>query len=285
MSDDPLYAQVNGIRIAYERRGGGYGLMLLHGFPRTRRLWSRVTPTLASRFTVVAMDRRGYGDSERPTDEAAYDNRNMAQDTLELARHLGWDRFLLVGHDLSVSVARRLAMDHPEALSGVMLLDAASPGIGNTRPKDPTGRGWYLDFFRQRGVAESIINQNPRLFFSLFLDRNPHLTPEEHEFYVEVFNRPGAAEAVLADYRTGAEVDGPVWEEDVRAGRRIHTPLYILWSGRSNQTEAAVLEAWRQVADDVRGAAVPNSAHYIQEEQPEEVVRHIMRFADEFRLP
>ena len=235
MNGDPLYAQVNGIRIAYERTGDGYPLMLLHGFPRTRRLWSRVTPALASRFTVVAMDRRGYGDSERPTEEATYDNRTMAQDTLELARHLGWERFLLVGHDLSVSVARRLAMDQPEALSGVMLLDAASPGIGGPRPRDPMGRGWYLDFFRQRGVAEPIINQNPRLFFSLFLDRNPHLTSEEHDFYAEVFSRPGATEAVLADYRTGAEVDGPAWEEDVRAGRRIRTPLYIVWSGRSSR--------------------------------------------------
>ncbi|MCI0816563.1 MAG: alpha/beta fold hydrolase, partial [Chloroflexi bacterium] len=96
MADAPLYANVNGIRVAYDRTGDGFPLLLLHGFPRTRRTWAQVTPPLAERFTVVAPDRRGYGDSDRPSDPATYDNAHMAQDALELTQQLGWKAFLVV---------------------------------------------------------------------------------------------------------------------------------------------------------------------------------------------
>src|SRR5205823_4186201 len=141
------------------------------------------------------------------------------------------------------------------------------------------------DFFRQRGVAEPIINQNPRLFFSLFVSRHQHLTPEEHEFYTESFCRPGSTEAVLADYRAGTEVDGPYWEEAARAGRKIEVPLYVIWGERGPAASAPMLDLWRRVAQNVQGEAVPDSAHYIQEEQPELTVRHIFAFADSLGIP
>lgn len=286
MNASPLYATVNGIRIAYERTGQGYPLLLLHGFPRNRRMWSRVTPALASRFTVVAMDLRGYGDSDRPPDEASYDKPTMAQDVLELARHLGWEKFLVVGHDRGASVTRRLAADHPEALSGAMILDIM-PAEWSYRHQNPEAarRTWHHFFFLQRGVAEPLINQNPRLFFTLFVARNPHLPQEEQEYYIDLFCRPGAVEAVLADYRTGADVDRPRWEEEIAAGRKIRTPLYIIWGEQGPMARAPALEVWRQVAEDVRGEGVPDSAHYIPEQQPEAVVRHIIQFADELGLP
>src|SRR5207302_8046069 len=106
MDGDPHYAQVNGIRVAYDRTGDGYPLVALHGFPRNRNVWRKVTPLLASRFTVLAPDRRGYGDSDRPTDPAGYDNATMAQDALELANQLGWAQFLLLGHDKGAPTAQ-----------------------------------------------------------------------------------------------------------------------------------------------------------------------------------
>jgi haloacetate dehalogenase len=285
MNGTPLFAEVNGIRIAYEKTGQGYPLLLLHGFPRTHRVWSRVTPALARRFTVVAPDRRGYGDSDRPTDSASYDNANMTQDALGLARHLGWTEFLVVGHDRGSPDARRLVGDHPDVVRGAMILDGLPEGVKLAQRQDTTGRQWYFDFFRQRGVAEQLIGQNPRLFFSLFLDRNPHLSREEHEYYVQMFCRPGTVEAILADYRAGLEVDRVYWEEQVRAGRKLRTPLYVVWGAQGPAAGAPVLEAWRQVAESVRGEAVPESGHYVQEQQPEAVARHILRFADELGLP
>src|SRR6476620_5009078 len=92
-------ADVNGIHLAFERVGRGYPMLLIHGFPRDRRLWRKLVPLLADRFDTVAYDRRGYGESDRPADPATYDNGTMAADALALANHLGWERFLVVGHD------------------------------------------------------------------------------------------------------------------------------------------------------------------------------------------
>lgn len=280
MINSSQYARINGIRMAYEKTGNGFPLLLLHGFPRTHRTWSYVTPALAERFSVLAPDRRGYGDSDRSSDPATYDNTTMASDALELTRHLGWDRFLVAGHDKGVATARRLAADYPEAVAGAIMMDIAPERPDSAQRRDPTGRTWYLDFFRQRGVAEAIINANPRLFFSLFLDRNPHLTPEEHEFYVQMFCRRGTVDAILADYRASAEVDRPYWEEQAKAGHKIQVPIYVLWGARGPSANTPMVDAWQQVADNVQGEVVPNSAHYIQEEQPEFVVQQIMRFAD-----
>ncbi len=285
MATEPLYADVNGIRVAYDRSGDGLGLLLLHGFPRTRRTWAAITPALAERFTVVAPDRRGYGDSDRQSDPATYDAAHMVQDALELTQHLGWEAFIVVGHDKGAPVARRLAADHPDLVRGAVIVDGMAEGANVERRRDTTGRGWYFDFFRQRGVAEQIIGQNPGLFFGLFLDRNPHLSPEQRAFYVEQFSKPGTVDAVLADYRAGLETDRGHWAEEVASGRRIRTPICAIWGADGSNGGAPVLDAWRQVADDVRGEEVAGSGHYVHEQQPETTVRHIMRFADELGVP
>ncbi|HEY2986383.1 MAG TPA: alpha/beta hydrolase [Candidatus Binatia bacterium] len=285
MTNDYHYASVNGIRLAYETAGSGYPLLLIHGFPRDRRLWRKVTPGLAARFTVVAMDRRGYGESDRPSDAAGYDNRTMAADALGLARALGWDKFLVAGHDRGAPVAQRLAADHRENITGLVMLDSLPFGLKDDHRKDPSGRSWYMDFFRQRGVAEQIMGQNPGLFFSLFLERHPHLTPEEHKAFLNPFCRPGSVEAVLADYRHATEGDAVYWKEWFQNGNKIATPVCALWAEKGPVAKSPVLEAWRTVAHDVRGAMISDCAHYLQEQQPDLVVRHIIQFADELGVP
>ena len=284
MDGEPQYAQVNGIRVAYDRTGQGPFLVALHGFPRNRKVWRKLTPLLAQRFTVIAPDRRGYGDSDRPSDPAVYDNANMARDALELMDQFSPEPFIVIGHDKGAPTAQRVAKDHPDRVRGLVILDASPAGASAGAPRDPSGRSWYFDFFRQRGVAEQIIGQNPRLFFGLFLDRNPHLTPEEHEYFLETFCRPGAVDAVLADYRISLEEDAARWQEEANLGAKIRVPVCALWGGRGPATNSPVLERWREAADDVRGAPIPDSAHYVQEEQPELVARHVLKFADELGI-
>ncbi len=284
MNGEPRYTEVNGIRVAYDITGEGYPLLALHGFPRNRKVWSKLTPLLASRFTVIAPDRRGYGDSDRPPDPAAYANAAMVQDALELMDQLGHERFVVLGHDKGAPTAQRLATDHADRVRGLIMLDATPAGSGAGAPRDPSGRSWYLDFFRQRGVAEQIIGQNPRLFFSLFLDRNPHLSKEEHQYYLETFCRPGSVEAVLADYRWSLEDDQARWQEQAKAGVKVRVPVCALWGGRGPSANAPVLERWHEAAIDVRGAVIPDAAHYVQEEQPKLVADHILRFADELGI-
>jgi len=198
---------------------------------------------------------------------------------------MGWDQFIALGHDKGAPTAQRLATDHPDRVRGLVILDSTPAGARSLAPRDSTGRGWYMDFFRQRGVAEPIIGQNPRLFFSLFLDRNPHLSREEHEYYLEAFCRPGSVEAVLADYRSSLEADQAHWLEEARDGVKLRVPVCVLWGARGPSAAAAVLERWRETADDVRGAAIPGAAHYVQEEQPHLVAEHILRFADALAIP
>ncbi len=280
---DLHFATVNGVRTAYETTGDGFPLIALHGFPRTRRTWEKVTPSLAERFTVVAPDRRGYGDSERIADPAAYGLASMAADAVALMDHLGHERFLVVGHDKGAPTARRLAADLPDRVAGMVQIDSGPQGVGAER-RDPSGRQWYFDFFRQRNVAEPIVNAIPELFFGLFLDRNPHLTPEERAFYVEMFLRPGTADAVIWDYRLALEEDPDYWRAEVAAGRKLAVPVLSIWGASGPSARADVLAAWREVADDVRGGPVEDSAHYVQEQQPEAVVSAIMSFADELGL-
>ena len=192
---------------------------------------------------------------------------------------LGFDRFMVVGHDRGAPVAQLLAADQAERVSGALIIDATRQGLDRGPRRDPSGRGWYHDIFRQRGVAEQLIGQDPGLFFSLVLDRNPHLTPEEHAFYVREFSRPGSVESVLYDYRAGLEVDPAHFQEMYDAGRKIVTPLYVIWGGRGPMGSAPVLDRWREVAEQVDGGVVTESAHYVQEEQPGDVVRHVARFA------
>ncbi len=280
---DLQFANVNGVRTAYETTGDGFPLIALHGFPRMRRTWEKVTPALAGRFTVVAPDRRGYGDSERIADPAAYGLASMAADAVALMDHLGHERFLVVGHDKGAPTARRLAADLPDRVVGMVQIDSGPQGVGAER-RDPSGRQWYFDFFRQRDVAEPIVKAIPELFFGLFLDRNPHLTPEERAFYVEMFSRPGTSDAVIWDYRLALEEDPDYWRVEVAAGRKLAVPVLSIWGASGPSARADVLAAWREVADDVRGGPVEGSAHYVQEQQPEAVVSAIMAFADELGL-
>ena len=277
-------ARTGGVRIAYERSGDGPPLLLLHGWPQTRRMWRHVVPALARRFTVVAADLRGYGDSEPAADPEAYDKRSMAEDMLHLMDELGLGgRFLAVGHDRGARVTRRLAADHPERLVGGALLDIMPMEWVFDQGKDGYARRYYhWYFFLQRGLAEEVVAACPRaIALNQFSGAHVPLDPADVEHYVEMFSRPHSITATLGDYRTAYHVDRPRWQAELAEGKRIRVPLLVLWGGEGNLRDAPVLEEWRQRAADVRGRPIPGSAHYIPEEQPEQVVRAITEFADE----
>ncbi|HLF77721.1 MAG TPA: alpha/beta hydrolase [Dehalococcoidia bacterium] len=278
------YERINGIRIAYETKGTGFPMLMLHGFPRTRRGWDKIAPALSQRFTLVLVDRRGYGDTDRPADPATFDNGTIVSDHTTLMKRLGYRDYLVLGHDKGAAPAHRIALENQDHVPGLIMLDSMPQGVTIDRPRDTTGRLWYADFFRQRNFAERLIGQNPGLFISLFLERNPYLTAEEHEYYVRMFSRHGTMDCVLADYRAGAEIDPRYWQAVAESGKKMRTPVLALWGDRSPTAGPHVLEAWRMVAEDVDGGPVKDSAHYVQEEQPEFVVGQILAFANKLRI-
>jgi pimeloyl-ACP methyl ester carboxylesterase len=281
------FAQGQGVRIAYERTGTGIPLLLIHGFPQTRRMWRYVIPALAQRFTVVAADLRGYGDSDPAEDPNSYDKRTMSEDLLALMTEIGFGgRFFVVGHDRGGRVARRMAADHLERLVGASLLDIMPmEWVFSQGDKGYANRYWHWYFHLQRGLAEDLIGAKPKEYAQYQLARaNVKIDPVDIEHYCTMFSRPHTIAASLADYRTAFEIDRPRWEEEVAAGKRIQVPLQLLWGEQGNLRDAPVLEEWQKRAISVRGHVVRESGHFIPEEQPEQVVQAIHEFADELKL-
>src|SRR6185369_1031220 len=165
--------RVNGVEIPLVRGGRGPPLLLLHGHPQTHAIWHKIAEPLAERFTVVATDLRGYGDSEKPPglpDHGNYSKRVMAQDQVEVMRHLGYEDFLLVGHDRGGRVAYRLALDHPQRVRKLVTLDIAPTLAMYEKTTMEFARAYYHWFFliQPAPFPETLINADPEFFLKSF---------------------------------------------------------------------------------------------------------------------
>ena len=268
---------VDGNAIHYVRGGSGAPLLLLHGYPQTHVIWHRVAPRLAERFTVVAPDLRGYGDSGKPAsapDHAPYSKRAMAADQVALMAALGFERFAVAGHDRGGRVAYRMAIDPPERVTKVATLDmvptAATFGAVDKAMAMAT---WHWFFLAQPyDLPERLIGGDPRYYLETMLSRwsgaglgvfDVHALAE----YVRCFSDPAAIHASCEDYRAGATIDC-VHDEADRSPRAIRCPLLALWGdGRKNRHRYGVLDTWSRWATDVRGQGLP-CGHFLPEEAP-----------------
>lgn len=259
----------------FVRHGGeGPPVVLLHGHPRTSATWHRVAPLLVrSGFTVVCPDLRGYGRSTGPAptaDHTAHSKRAVAGDVVAVLRALGHDRFALAGHDRGGAVALRLALDHPDAVARVALLDCLplSEHLSRITAAFAT-QWWHWFFFAQPDIPERVINADP--------DRWYHGDPvtmgqENHDEWRSAVRNPDVVRAMLEDYRAGLTVDRRHEEDDRAAGVRIQCPALALWSLRDDLEDlyGDPLEIWRDWAPDVRGHGI-DSGHHMAEQAPEEL--------------
>ena len=275
--------------VALHGRIGGRGrpLLLLHGHPQTHAIWHRVAPALASRFTVVLMDLRGYGDSGRPAPDAdhlTYSKREMALDAMAVMRHHGFDRFQVLAHDRGARVAHRLAADHPRSVERMLLLDIAPTLAMYENTSEAFARAYWHWFFliQPAPLPEALIASDPvRYVRSVMGGRHAGLAPFSAEALAE-YERcaalPGTAEAVCEDYRASASIDLVHDREDLAAGRRLTQPLRVLWGAHGVVGRCFdVLALWRDCAIDVTGGTVP-CGHYVPEEVPDDVVRESLAF-------
>ncbi len=270
-------------------RREGPAVLLLHGYPQTHAIWHRVAPLLARRFNVVASDLRGYGDSGKPPtapDHGPYSKRAMARDQVELMRALGHGRFLLVGHDRGARVAHRLAMDHPDAVARIAVLDIAPTLAMYEKTTDAFARAYWHWFFlvQPAFLPERMIGSDAAFFLRQKMGAGAaggH--PFEAEAWAE-YERcftPGTIHASCEDYRAAATIDLEHDRADREAGRKVRAPLLALWGERGVIERCfAPLDEWRRVADDVRGRALP-AGHYLPEEIPDLVTAELESFFDE----
>ena len=274
------------IEIACLVGGSGPALLLLHGFPQTKAIWHQVAPALAKHFTVVASDLRGYGQSSKPVsaqDHSTYSKRFMAADQVALMKHLGHDQFFLLGHDRGGRVSHRLAMDHPECVKKLMVLDISPTLTMYENTTMEFARGYWHWFFliQPNPVPETLIGANPEFWLKNHMGRHAGtgiFSPERWAEYLAGVSDPLGLRAMCEDYRAAATVDLLHDRLDRQEGKTLNIPLHVLWGqhGLVNQCFKP-LEDWKLVASHVTGKAVP-CGHYIPEELPELVVQEARTF-------
>ncbi|MGH2532474.1 MAG: alpha/beta fold hydrolase [Thermomicrobiales bacterium] len=259
--------------------GSGPPLLLLHGHPQTHAMWHLVAPRLARDFTVVATDLRGYGDSGKPPttpDHEPYSKRAMARDQVEVMRQLDFERFFVAGHDRGGRVAYRMALDHPERVLKLAVLDILPTGEHFRRADMAFAlRYWHWFFLAQPApLPEHLIAADPDAFY---LRRRDIFAPEALADYRRSFHDPATIHAMCEDYRAGATYDFAMDEAD-RGKRRIGCPVLVLWGSQGPlSTWYDVLAVWRDWADDVRGRGL-DCGHYLAEEAPEETYGELHAF-------
>ena len=265
--------------------GAGPAVLLLHGHPRTHATWERVAPLIAKRFTVVCPDLRGYGRSSKPpSDEShsAYSKRAMAGDCLELMRTLGHERFAVVGHDRGSYVAFRLAMDHPEAVTALLVMDGIPIAEALRRCDTRFARMWWHWFFlgNPEAGAERVINADPDAWYGVDAKRT-QMGDEAWRDFRTAMHDPAVVHAMCEDYRAGLTVDRDNDEADRSAGRVVRCPLLVVWAKRDDLETlyGDPVAVWREWARDVSGRSI-DSGHHMAEEAPDELARSITDFLD-----
>jgi haloacetate dehalogenase len=277
---------VNGIRINVRQGGHGPPLLLLHGFPQSHAIWHRVAAPLAERYSLVMPDLRGYGDSDKPTsalDHAPYSKRVMAQDMVELMQSFGHATFFVCGHDRGGRVAHRLALDHPQRVLRMIVLDISPTRTMYERTTMEFAQLYYHWFFliQPAPLPETLIGGDPTLFLRTKLGAwgssgTGLFDPRALAEYQRCFT-PEAIHAMCEDYRAGASID--LEHDRTDAHRRIDCPLHVLWGERGVVHRLfSPLDDWRERATGpVSGLPVPGG-HYIPEELPERLVEEMCAF-------
>ena len=280
-----LDVETSGTTIRLRTGGSGPPLLLLHGYPQTHALWHKVAPRLAERFTVVAADLRGYGDSGKPAtaaDHAPYSKRAMAQDMAEVMTALGHETFFLAGHDRGARVSHRLALDHADRVRKLAVLDIAPTREMYRDTGDLFARLYWHWFFliTPAPFPERMIGADPDAYWlkkcgSGSAGLSP-FTPEALAEYLRCFRDPATVHASCEDYRAAATID--IAHDEADGGRKVACPLLVLW-GKAGVIEKCfdALALWRERAADVRGHALPGG-HYLAEELPGEVADELERF-------
>ncbi len=267
--------------------GSGDPVLLLHGYPQTRLMWRHVAPDLARDHTVVVPDLRGYGASDKPEPDAEntrYAKRAMAADQLAVMRALGFDRFDLVGHDRGARVSHRLALDHPEAVSRLAVMDIVPTRHVLTHVDLQLARGYFHWFLLSAGgdIPETLLAGAPEFWIRTMIERllapGAQIEPEVMDHYVRAFRDPASIAGTTADYRAGATTDLADDDASWEAGARVTCPVLVLWGERSFVGKAyEPLAVWREYAAEVAGTALP-VGHFLPEEAPEQVLAELRAF-------
>ncbi len=288
---------VNGVELFARTGGHGPPLLLLHGFPQTHAMWHRVAPSLMESFTCVMPDLRGYGYSSCPENDVqnrTYSKHVMAADVSGLMMRLGHERFAIAGHDRGGRVAYRLALDSPEKVTHLAVLDIVpTHAMWHGLSKDLAMKVYHWLFLAQpHPLPEMLIEPAPVAFLDYTLaswTKTRDLSPFDPQALAEYrlhYATPEHVHATCNDYRAGATIDLADDEADVAAGRKIACPTLALWGNKGipSQNDGTVetadpLAIWQSWCSDVVGAGI-DAGHFLPEENPDATLAHLLPFLE-----
>ena len=273
-----------GIKINLVRGGSGPPVLLLHGYPQNHVMWHEIAPVLAQHFTVVASDLRGYGNSTKPeagADHAGYSKRASAADQVAVMAALGFEKFALVGHDRGARVAHRLALDHPERVQRLALIDIVPTYTAFADTDMEKAMGYYHWFFLAQpfDLPERLIGNDPLFYLHWCLKswgggKLDYFDTEALAEYERCFADPAVIHSSCEDYRAAATID--LEHDAADLAQKIACPTMVLWGNRLDKWYD-VEEVWRTRAESVTGGAL-DGGHFLPEEMPEEVARALFYF-------
>ena len=275
--------QVDGAVINTLIGGAGPPLLLLHGWPQNLLEWHRIAARLAERFTVVLTDLRGYGASSKPSGDEqhlAYSKRTLARDQVAVMRSLGFDRFAVVGHDRGGRVGHRMALDHPQAITRLVVVDIVPTlHVYNTTNKALATAyiHWFL-LIQPAPVPETLLaGRGEFLLRTLFRGLDEQAMPNDvFADYVRCFDDPATLHAMCEDYRAAASIDLDHDRTDLDS--KIQCPTLVLWGEQGAMHRLYdVLSTWRDRAVDVRGSALPGG-HWLPEQVPDALYSQVQDF-------
>jgi pimeloyl-ACP methyl ester carboxylesterase len=261
-------ANVNGIQLHYVMGGHGDPIVLLHGWPETWYAWHKVMPALAKNYTVIAPDLRGLGDSSKPP--SGYDGKTVAEDIHQLVTQLGFKSIYLVGHDIGVFVAYPYAAAHPTEVKGLAVWEAPIPGF--FVPGNPPL--WWVLFHQTPDVPETLVQGRELPYLSWFYQHLAYdpaaITQEAINEYVSHYSVPGGMRAGFEYYRA---IPQDAMQNQNYSKTNLTMPVLTLQGGYipvfgGNITMSSIEYGMKQLAQNVTSITVPNSGHWIAEEQP-----------------
>ena len=267
-------AQVNGIQLHYLTSGHGPALILLHGYAETSLMWRPIIPALAARFTVIAPDLPGIGDSGIPSN--GLDMKNAAIQIHDLARSLGIAKAEVVGHDIGLMVAYAYAAQFPSEVTKLVLMDAFLPGVEGWEPIFNSPNYWHFRFHGP--TPEALVQGRERIFFEYFwndlaADKNHSIPEADRKAYTAAYSRPGRMHAGW-EYFVSFEQAA----KDFAQLSQTKLTMPVLTIGGDKSLGEALGQQIKLVATDVSVVVIKNSGHWVLEEQPKQTSEALEKF-------
>jgi pimeloyl-ACP methyl ester carboxylesterase len=276
------YIDVGGLRQHAVIGGDGPPLLLVHGWPENWYAWRLLMPELARDFTVIAVDQRGIGLTDKPQD--GYDTGTLAGDLVALMDALGHQRFAVVGHDTGLIISYALAADHPDRVDRLVVAEV--PGPPGVVPSPPlfvpaplNDKLWHIPFNRAGKIAEQLVEGREDIFFGYeFAIQGGKLPDDLVDYYVRLYSRPDVLPGSFGLYRAW---DTTLAQNEQRKTRRLTMPVLAI--GGAESWGEHVGDAMKAAADDVQSVVIPGAGHWVAEQAPDELLTVLTAFLAPYR--